>query len=87
MQEEIIQKSKCGGARKGAGAPKKLDAKVVFNTRLPPWVKDWLVSPDRNTSAPKLIEYALRKTFSNCTPPAENVKIPKKYLDIEQDIG
>lgn len=59
-----------GGKREGAGrkpAPEHLK-KVPFNTKLPQWLKDWLTSPDRDKSAPVLIEDALRKAHKLSPP-------------------
>lgn len=54
-----------GGCRKGAGrkpSPKHLK-KVVYNTRLPQWLRDWLTRPDRTVSGPVAIEQALCQVF------------------------
>lgn len=63
-----------GGKREGAGrkpAPEHIK-KVPFNTKLPAWLKAWLVAPERDKSAPVLIEEALRKTHK-LRPPDEGV--------------
>jgi hypothetical protein len=54
-----------GGYRKMAGrkpSPPHLK-KVVYNTRLPQWLRDWLARPDRKISGPVAIEQALRQVF------------------------
>jgi hypothetical protein len=59
-----------GGKREGAGrksAPEHLK-KVPFNTKLPKWLRAWLTAPEREKSAPVLIEEALRK-LHKLTPP------------------
>ena len=60
-----------GGKREGAGrkpAPEHLK-KVPFNTKLPKWLRDWLVSPERDKSGPVLIEEAVRKVHKLTPPP------------------
>lgn len=59
-----------GGRRPGAGrkpTPKHLK-KMPYNTKLPQWLRDWLLAPERTQSGPVLIEEALRKVH-NLTPP------------------
>lgn len=54
-----------GGYRKGAGrkpSPPQLK-KAIYNTKLPQWLRDWLVRPDRTVSGPVAIEQALCQVF------------------------
>jgi len=62
-----------GGKREGAGrkpAPWHLK-KIPFNTKLPRWLRSWLLDPERESSGPVLIEEALKKAH-NLRPPAAN---------------
>ena len=61
-----------GGAREGAGrkpVPEHLK-KVPFNTKLPAWLKAWLIDPEREESGPVMIEKALRRMYK-LRPPKE----------------
>lgn len=63
-----------GGKREGAGrkpAPEHLK-KMPFNTKIPKWLRDWLVAPEREKSAPVLIEEALRKVHKLTPPTVES---------------
>lgn len=44
--------------------------KVPFNTKIPQWLKDWLLAPERQQSGPVLIEEALCQVH-HLTPPAK----------------
>lgn len=51
-----------GGVRPGAGrkpVPPALK-KIPYATKLPAWLKAWLLAPERPASGPELIEQALR---------------------------
>lgn len=54
-----------GGSRARAGRNKvpEIERKVPFNTRLPLWVKQWLVSADREESAARLVLLAIIGTY------------------------
>lgn len=54
-----------GGARARAGRSRvpEIERKVPFNTRLPLWVKQWLVSDDRTESAAKLVLIAILEKY------------------------
>jgi len=61
-----------GGKRDGAGRkpiPEHLK-KVPYNTKLPKWLRDWLVAPEREESGPVMIENALRRLYK-IDPPKE----------------
>lgn len=60
-----------GGQRPGAGRP-AIDPslkKIPYATKLPAWLKAWLLHPERSASGPELIEKALRKVHK-IGPPA-----------------
>lgn len=66
-----------GGKREGAGrkpTPEHLK-KVPFNTKLPRWLRDWLTDPEREKSAPVLIEEALRKVHKLAPPESKPTTI------------
>lgn len=66
-----------GGIRKGAGrkpSPRELK-KVPYNTKLPQWLRDWLVDPAREKSGPVLIEEALRQIHGITPPPISNKSV------------
>lgn len=61
-----------GGKRDGAGR-KPIPAhlkKVPLNTKLPKWLRDWLVAPEREESGPVMIENALRRVYK-IDPPTD----------------
>lgn len=72
-----------GGKREGAGrkrTPEHL-RKVPFNTKIPQWLRDWLLDPEREKSGPVLIEEALRQVHGLVPPEAK----PSVGADSESD--
>lgn len=68
-----------GGKREGAGrkrTPEHL-RKVPFNTKIPQWLRDWLLDPEREKSGPVLIEEALRQVHG-LVPPKDHTSIGVK---------
>lgn len=71
------------GYRKGAGrkpSPPQLK-KVVYNTRLPQWLRDWLVHPGRTMSGPVAIEQALCHMFGLKPPKGSGKSEAQHHFD------
>ena len=63
-----------GGARAGAGrkpAHERLK-KIPYNTKLPRWLREWLMAPERGESGPVLIEKALCRAYFLAPPESDD---------------
>ena len=73
MSDVVETKAGRGGYRANSGRKPAHPTlkKIPFNTKIPQWLKDWLVAEERDESAPVLIERALRHRYK-LKPPKGN---------------
>lgn len=72
-----------GGPRPGSGRKPSKAARpahlqtVAYAMRVPRWLHDWLMRPDREASGPKIIEAALRRVHG-IAPPGDDAPPPRR---------